>query len=73
MFQNNFQVGVDKSFSQNVSDLRLKILLLLLIEKPFICLLWFDFLSVLENCNLFGSIYCNGYVNSRTETHAARW
>ena len=37
-----------KSFNQNVSDLIWKILLLLIIEKPFMCLLLFEFFSVLE-------------------------
>ena len=43
-----FNLMLTKSFRQNVSDLMVKILPLLVIEKPFMCYLWFDFFSVLE-------------------------
>ena len=39
IFQDSFQVGVEKTLSQNVSDLMLKILLPLVIGKPLVCLL----------------------------------
>ena len=42
-----FKLVLTKSFSQNVSDLMLKILLPLVIKKPFMCLLWFYFFPIL--------------------------
>ena len=39
IYQNNFEVDADKSFSQNVSDLILKILLPLVNENHFMCYL----------------------------------
>ena len=38
-----FNLMLTKSFRQNVSDLMVKILPPLVIEKPFMCYLWFNF------------------------------
>ena len=45
IFQHNFELALTKSFSQNVSNLMLKVLLSQVTEKTFMCLLRFEFFS----------------------------